>query len=429
MEHVRRREIASWSLYDFASSAFTTLVVTFIFSKFFAEVIAEDPLHGALMWTRAVNVSAVIVALLTPILGAIADYSGRKRVFLILATAQSVIFTVLLFFFGPGQALMAAVVFVVANVGFEASAVFYNAFLPELSTRETIGRVSGMAWGLGYFGGLICLALGLGMVTGWLPETGFLHVRATNLLVAAWYGLFSIPMFLFVRERAVRHRAGVGEYVVQGFRRVGDTFHHVRQFREAAKLLLARLIYNDGLTTIFVMAAIYAGATLGMGTSEVLMMGILINVAAGVGAFALGFLDDRIGGKRTIIISLVVLSVGTLIGSTTPTVAGFWVAGVLIGLMVGPNQSASRSLLARFVPESKQAEFFGFFAFSGKLSSVAGPFTYGLLLTLTGNHRIAMGSILGFFLVGLLILVRVDEEAGIAAARLHDEEEQTRPTS
>jgi MFS transporter, UMF1 family len=414
---VRRREIFSWSLYDFANSAFTTLIVTFIFSRYFAEVVAADPLQGAVLWTRAVNASAVIVALVMPVLGAMADYSGHKKLFLGLITVESVAFTALLFFVGPGQAGLAAVLFIAANVGFEGAQVFYNGFLPELSTRETIGRISGNAWALGYIGGLLALLAGLWMVRGGLPAAGHLNVRATALLVAGWWAVFSIPLFLFVRERAPRRHAPVGRYVTIGFARVGETLGHLRQFREAAKLLVARLIYNDGLTTVFAMAAIYVSAVFGMTTADVIVLGLVVNVAAGIGAFALGFLDDVIGGKRTIMITLVVLAGATALGSAAPGVTAFWIAAVIIGLMVGPAQSASRSLLARFVPESKHAEFFGFYAFSGKLSSIAGPFTYGLLLEITGSHRIAMGSILAFFIVGLAILLTVDEREGVAAAQ------------
>lgn len=419
MPPIQRREVVSWSLYDFANSAFTTLIVTFIFSRYYADVVADDPLRGAVLWTRAVNISAVTVALLMPVLGAIADHSGRKKLFLLLATAQSVVFTALLFFAGPGDALWAGAVFVLANVAFEGSQVFYNGFLPEISTRKTMGRVSGLAWGLGYVGGLLALAIGLGLYSGWVPETDYLNVRISTLLVAAWYAVFSIPLFLWVTERAERRRASAGEYVAIGFRRVGDTFRHLRTFSEAAKLLLARLIYNDGLTTIFVMTAIYVGAVLGMDFGDVLMLGIVLNVGAGLGAATMGFLDDRIGGKATIMLTLVVLSVATAFGALANTRTTFWIAAAVISTMVGPNQSASRSLLARFVPDSKQSEFFGFFAFSGKLSSVAGPFLYGLLLTLTESHRIAMGSIIAFFVIGLLILLTVDEAEGIRAAEAY----------
>jgi len=419
MPAVRRREVVSWSLYDFANSAFTTLIVTFIFSRYYAEVVSDDPLRGAVLWTRAVNISAVTVALLMPVLGAIADHSGRKKLFLFIATVQSVVFTALLFFAGPGDALWAGAVFILANVGFEGSQVFYNGFLPELSDRKTMGRVSGLAWGLGYIGGLLALAIGLGMYSGWVPDTDYLNVRVSTLVVAVWYAVFSIPIFLWVTERAERRRATAGRYVSIGFRRVGETFRHLRTFGEAAKLLVARLIYNDGLTTIFAMASIYVGATLGMDFGDVLIMGIVINVAAGVGAAAFGFVDDRIGGKKTILFTLVMLVIATAIGSLARSTTAFWVAAVIIGLMVGPNQSASRSLLARFVPDSKHSEFFGFFAFSGKLSSIGGPFLYGLLLTLTESHRVAMGSIAGFFILGFVILLSVDEAEGMRVAETY----------
>ncbi len=182
----RRRDIFVWALYDFGNSAFTTLIVTFIFSAYFTQAIASDPERGAILWSRAVNVSALAVALLSPLLGAMADFSGRKKRFLLAATLVCVVPTLLLFFPGRGDVLTALVLFAIANIGFEGGYVFYNAFLPEISTRETIGRVSGFGQGLGYFGGLAALLIALGMVKGWVPKTGDLNVRSTNLLVAGW---------------------------------------------------------------------------------------------------------------------------------------------------------------------------------------------------------------------------------------------------
>ncbi len=414
---VGRREIASWCFYDFANSAFTTLIVTFIFSRYFTQVIAEDDVSGTVMWSHAVNISAIIIALTMPVVGAIADFTRRKKLFLFLATLLTLIFTTLLFFMGPGMAFQAAVIFVIANVGFEAGSAFYNAFLPQISRPNNIGRISGYGWALGYVGGLLALGLALGMVKIWLPEEGFLNVRATNLLVVAWFGLFSIPTFLFLRERGTALQMEGGSYLREGFRRVAETFKHVRRYREAAKMLLARLIYNDGLVTIFSFGAIYAAAVFGMDTADAIMLGIVLNVAAAIGAFSLGFLTDRIGGKWTIVITLVVLIGAATLGATAPSRTAFWIAAVGIGLMVGPNQAASRSLLGVFVPEDKHGEFFGFFAFSGKLASIAGPFTYGAVVGATGSHRAAMASVIVFFVIGLGLLLLVDEEAGIAAAR------------
>jgi UMF1 family MFS transporter len=412
-----RTEVAAWSLYDFGSSAFNTLIVTFIFNFFFVNAIADDPTRGTVLWARALNLSALIVAILMPLLGAAADYGGRKKPLLVGFALLSIFGTVGLFFVGrPGMALAAVAVFVIANMGFEAGNVFYNAFLPEVSTRRTIGRISGLGYLVGYAGGLLSLAIGLGMVS-WLPKENDLNVRATILLVAAWYLIFCLPMFFLVRERAERRTASLGDYAREGFRRLAGTARNLGDYREAAKLILARMIYNDGLVTVIAMAAIYAGAVLGMELEQVLLMAIALNVAAGIGAFAFGFVDDRIGGKRTIAITLVLLIVAGIIGVATTTIAGFLVAATLIGLMMGPNQSASRSLLSKLVPEHKHAEFFGLFAFSGKLSSLLGPLAYGSVVAATGNHKLAMSSILLFFVVGLGLLMMVREAEGIRLAR------------
>lgn len=415
----RRGEVTAWAMYDFACSAFTTIIVTFVFSKYYADVVVGDEITGPIYWTRAINASALIVAFVTPVLGAVADLAGRKKLFLGIVSVQSVLFTVLLFWAGPGDAVKAAVIFVIANVGFEAAQVFYNALLLDITDRSTIGRVSGFGWGLGYIGGLLALVVALAMVRGWIPvpETDYLNIRAIALLVAAWYAVFMLPIFLVVREGpAQAPHMSAAAYTRLGFRRVAETFGHLRTYREAAKLLVARLIYNDGLTTIFAMAAIYAGAAFGMPLEEFLVLGIAINLAAGIGAWAFGYVDDRIGGKRTIVISLIVLTAAVAAAATTDSVRVFWIAGIVLGIMVGPNQSASRSLLSRMVPEQKQGEFFGFYAFSGKLSSILGPLAYGLVLGATESHRVAVGSVAGFFVVGLLVLLTVDEGVGTAAA-------------
>lgn len=430
MNRASRGEVAGWALYDFGSSAFNTLVVTFIYSRFFAEVIAggSDPTRGAILWTRAVNISAVLVAIMMPFLGAVADYSGRKKAFLVGFALQSIVFTVLLFFVGPGEAMLAGVLFVIANVGFEAANVFYNAFLPEIATSKTMGRISGLGFFLGYIGGLLCLAIGLGMVRGWLPEEGYLNIRGTLLLVAVWFLVFSMPLFLGLKERAERRSASVGTYVNIGFSRLASTVHHIRELREAAKLLIARMIYNDGLVTVIAMASIYTAAVLAMPLDTFLVIAIALNVAAGIGAFGFGFVDDRIGGKKTLVITLLGLIVAGLIGVTWTSIVGFWVAATIIGVMMGPNQSASRSLFAKLVPEHKHGEMFGLFAFSGKMSSLLGPLAYGAVLGAVSSrdevlaHRLAMATIILFFVVGLAILLSVHEREGIQLADQLNEE-------
>ncbi|HEX6558811.1 MAG TPA: MFS transporter [Longimicrobiales bacterium] len=415
MAEARRREVLSWSLYDFGSSAFNTLMLTFIYGVFFAKVLAPDFNTGTVMWTRALNITAVIVAIISPIMGAVADYSGRKKLFLTTFAALSLVFTTLLFFVKPGAAGTALLLFVIANIGFETANVFYYAFLPDVSTEHNMGRVSGLGFALGYIGGLLALVIALGMFQ-WITEAEHLNVRATILLVAAWWLVFSVPMLLFVKQKNLAGARPHQGYLRHGFERLLETARHARHYREAGKLLLARMIYNDGLTTIIGMASIYAYAVLHIPEAQFLKLGILLNVCAGIGAFSFGFVDDRIGGKKTILISLVFLIAAAVIGVMTTTAGGFTVAAALIGLMLGPNQSASRSLLSKLVPNEKQAEFFGLYSFSGKMSSMLGPLAYGGIVASTGNHKAAMASIIVFFVVGGLILLTVSEREGMRLA-------------
>jgi UMF1 family MFS transporter len=325
------------------------------------------------------------------------------------------VFTVLLFFVGTGQAILALGLFVVANVGFEAANVFYWAFLPDVSDDDNIGRVSGLGFFLGYLGGLLALIIALQMIERWVPKTEHLNVRSTLLLVAGWFVVFALPMFLWVKQRAVAV-ATSGNPLRVGFSRLYGTLRHARTYREAGKLLAARMIYNDGLATIFATASIYLGAVFGMEMRQVLTMAIGLNVFAGLGAFVFGFVDDKIGGKKTILISLVLLIVGTIIGTRVSTVGGFWIAAAILGLMIGPNQAASRSLLSKLVPDDKQAEFFGLYAFSGKVSSLLGPLVYGTVVARTGDHKLAMTSIISFFVIGGIILLFVREREGMVLA-------------
>ena len=280
--------------------------------------------------------------------------------------------------------------------------------------------MSGYGWGLGYVGGLLCMVIALvGFVQPEVPwfglstEDGF-NVRATNLLVAGWYLAFSVPLFLNVPERRTGARA---LNIREAFAELGRTFRAIGRYREVAKFLIARLIYNDGLVTVFAFGGIYAAGTFGMPLSEVILFGIALNVFSGLGALAFGFVDDRIGGRTTVLVTLVALSLATVLAVWAPTKAWLWAAGILIGVFVGPNQSASRSLMGRFVPEKHQAEFFGFFAFSGKITSFLGPIFLGTATAMFASQRAGVATVLLFFVVGGALLVTVNERAGIAAAR------------
>ena len=421
------RTVWAWALYDFANSAFTTLVVTFVYATYFAKALVLDgsgtPVDGGPLWATGLSLTAFLVAVMSPFLGALADRTGRRKSFLVATTALCIAATVALFFPVPGQAVAALAIFVVANVAFELSSVFYNAFLPDIAPPDKIGRISGNGWALGYAGGLVALVLALFVLVQ--PEvapfgldmgTGE-HVRATCLLVAGWFAVFSVPALLTLKDdRPAEAPPSAGAILRATAGELATTFRELRRYRDAFRFLVARVFFSDGLNTIFALGGVYAGVTFGFTISEVITFGIALNVAAGLGAFAFGFVDDRLGGKRTILISIVLLSAATTLAVFAPSRALFWVAGVCIGLAAGPNQAASRSLIGRFSPPDKETEFYGFFALTGKAASLFGPLLFSALTTAFGTQRAGVASILAFFLVGGLLLLRVDERAGVAAS-------------
>ncbi|MFN8583385.1 MAG: MFS transporter [Gemmatimonadaceae bacterium] len=420
------RVIWSWALFDWANSAFTTLVVTFIYSTYFSKAMAPDEATGTLWWSRAVSISALITSLLSPVVGAAADRAGARKWFLAVTVVLCVVGTTVLAFVSPAMpnaALIALTAYVIADFNFETGYVFYNAFLPTIASPDRIGRVSGYGWGLGYAGGLLCMGIALvGFVQPEVPwfhmaKTEGFNIRATNLLVAIWFAVFSLPLFLFVPER----RVGAVRFDAKAaFRELAGTFREIRKYREVGKYLLARLIYNDGLVTIFAFGGIYAQGTFGMSLAEVIVFGVVLNLASGIGSFALGPLDDKIGGKTTIMVTLVALIVATVMAVAAPNRAWFWAAGILIGLFVGPNQSASRSLMSRMVPERNQSEFFGFFNFSGKATSFLGPFLLGVMTAAFGSQRAGVAVLILFFIIGGILLTMVNERDAIALARSED---------
>lgn len=433
MAHTAQRgdtkAIWAWSLYDFANSSFTTLVVTFIYGTYFTGYMVlspdagggavPDPEAGTVLWSRAVTVTAIVVALLSPILGAFADRGGARKRFLLAMTVTCVVATTALFTAQPGQAIQALMWFVIANVAFETAQVFYNAYLPDIARPDQIGRVSGYGWAFGYVGGLLCLAIALVVFVNpevapfGLDKASGEHVRATNLLVAGWFALFSIPTFLVLREVQVENRPAFGTLVKESFGELAETARELRRFRQIVRLLVARIFYNDGLVTLIAFGGIYAQGTLGFTIPQVLLFGIVLNVAAMIGALGFGFLDDKIGGRPVLFVSLVLLTVAAILAVSTESTTVFWVSGILVGLAIGPNQSASRSLLGRFVPDDKETEFYGFFAFSGKATAFIGPFLLGVLTDAFNSQRVGISIVILLFAIGGVLLTRVDEAEGI----------------
>jgi UMF1 family MFS transporter len=430
-----RGVVLAWSMYDWANSAFPTLVITFVYATYFTQAVAVDELTGTTQWAWTMALSGVLIAVLSPLLGAAADRNRRRRVSLMTATGVCVIATSLLAFVHPDMlyaSLLALLLVVIANTAFEIGMVFYNAFLPAIADNDRMGRVSGYGWALGYAGGLCCLAVALvtlvraDPVLGISTEGGF-NFRATNLLVAAWFLVFSIPMFLWVAEPQASTAVDTAPNS-SAFGRLLDTLRKVRRFRQIVRFLVARLVYNDGLVTVFAFGGIYAAGTFGMELAEVIQFGIAINVAAGIGAWLFGYVDDRVGAKFTVMVTLVALSVFTLVAVLAPSKTWLWVAALGIGVFVGPNQSASRSLMGRLVPEDRQSEFFGFFAFSGKVTAFAGPFLLGAITELAGSQRAGVATTLVFFVVGGVLLMGVDEAQGMEEARAADRASSPAPS-
>ena len=400
-----KREVISWSLFDFANQPFSTIIVTFIYGAFFTNYIVADEHLGTLLWSTGISVTAIVVSLFSPILGALADRGGYRKLFLIFFTWISAIFSIILYFPDAGDIYFALIVFILANISFEISTVFCNSYLPDLAGKGNIGKVSGFAWGLGFFGGLSALFLSLYL----FPDLDSEEIKRINILVGLWFILFSLPTFLFLKDKKAEKLKKI--HLVDSIKSLKKTFREVIKYKTIFKFLISRLFYNDGLITIFALGGIYAVETLDFTFEEVMILGIILNIAAGVGSFVFGFLEDKIGVKRVINISLYVLIIATLIAFISPETNSskelFWFAGVLIGLMIGPNQSCSRSLMSQLTPKEKQNEFFGFFALTGKATSFLGPLIFGFITNFY-SQQLALWVVIVFFLIGLFLFNRID---------------------
>ena len=434
-------EVLAWSMYDFANQPFTNLVLTFIYGTFFTTVIASNEIVGTQQWSHAISITAIVVALLSPFMGALADKGGYRKMFMFFFTWLTIIATTVLYFVLPGQVIRALFWFVLANIGFEMGSVFFNAYLPDISHSKNIGRISGYGWSLGYVGGLLSLALAMFfLVQTDTPIFGFLkgeagayqNIRATNLLVAVWFAVFSIPTFLFVKDKKPDTKAFLNnaKHTLKGFR---STANELRNYPQIIRFLVARLVYNDGLVTVFAFGGIYAAGSLDFTFDEIMVLGVVLNITAGLGAFLMGYLDDKVGGKKTLKVTLLGLMLAMALavfapeirpflqyvfgGSSVPDWVNakniFWIAAVLIGVFSGPNQSSSRSLMGRFTPEAKKNEFFGFFAFSGKATAFLGPFLLGAFTVAFDSQRAGISIVFFFFFFGYFLLGRVDEEKGM----------------
>ncbi len=324
----------------------------------------------------------------------------------------------------PGDIALAMALFIVGLVAFEMGYVFYNSFLPEVSTPETVGRVSGWGWGVGYVGGLLCMLVCVPWIRqplqddgGNLLPAGIAAYQTSFVLVAAFYLVFALPAFLWLRASPPQGRVpGWTAYPAIGFRRVRETLSHLSRYRETAKFILASLFFNDGITTVIAFASIYATTTMGFSNQEVVWLILVLNLVALPGSLAAGYLADAAGAKRTIVLTLALWMAVVMLGYLATSKLLFWIMAGGAALALGATQAVGRSFMSQITPPARQSEFFGFYALSGKFGSMFGPFLFGAISHRTGNQRLAMLSLLPFFLAGLVLMLSINERrAGEAA--------------
>lgn len=421
---LHRRELRAWALYDWANSAFMVTIVTAVFPIYFSSVAAAglDPAAASFRFAATTAVALSVVALLAPVLGALADVAAAKKKMLGACVGLGATATACMFFIQRGDWVLAAWLFAVANIGVTSSVVFADSLLPHVARPDELDRVSTAGYALGYLGGGLLLLVNL----AWIQRPDLfglsgaaLASRLSFVSVALWWAGFSIPLFRGVPEPArtleADERAGRNPVFASIFRLV-ETLRELRGYRQAFLMLLAFLIYNDGIGTIIRLATIF-GTEIGLEQGDLIAAVVLVQFVGVPFAFAFGQLAARIGAKRAIFLSLVVYVVISVLAWGMTTAAEFYVLALLVGMVQGGSQALSRSLFASMVPRHKSAEFFGFFGVFEKFAGIVGPAVFAGMILVTGSSRGAILSIVTFFVVGGLLLSRVDVEEGQRAAR------------
>nr|WP_237409645.1 MFS transporter [Chlorobium phaeovibrioides] len=385
------------------------MMVTFAFPLYFKNVICGGEAYGDALWGASISVSMLLVAVVSPVLGASADYSGRRKRFLFSFTILSVAATALLSFAGPGMAVYAILLFVLANIGFEGGLVFYDSYLKEITSEKSIGRLSGYGFAMGYLGALSILLLMRPLLEGGISALNASNVQMSFLLSALFFALFAAPIFLVFRDENKRVGSILSvEAVLRSLREVRHTVTHIMNYPDLSRFLLAYFFYNDAILTVIAFSSIYAQNTLHFTTSELIVFFMLVQTTAIAGSVIFGFVTDKIGPKRTIVITLCIWIAVVLGAIVLEGKESFFMVGMLAGMSMGSSQAASRSMMARLTPPSHVTEFFGFYDGTfGKASAVAGPLVFGLVSSGAGSQKAALASLLVFFVVGMVLLTRV----------------------
>jgi UMF1 family MFS transporter len=418
-QDVTLREVWAWSMYDFANSGYTTVVITAVFNAYFVSAVAGAAPWATFAWTAALSVSYAAIVVTGPLVGAWADTHAAKKRLLLLATVGCVLFTALLWFAAPGAVTLALVLVVLSNFFFGTGENLIAAFLPELADSRAMGRVSGWGWSFGYVGGIVSLGLCLAYVI-WAQQHGHpasSFVPVTMLITAGVFALAATPTFLYLRERARPQPLPVSGALREAWARVHQTLRHAREFRDLRRFLLCTVFYQAGITAVIALAAIYAEQAMKFTTRQTLTLILVVNFTAAAGAFGFGYLQDRIGHVRAVGLTLAGWIAMILIAGTATGAPAFWLAANIAGLCMGSAQAAGRAVVGYLAPKPRLAEFFGLWGLAVKTASIFGPITYGIVTwAFAGNHRLGIFAVGLYFVIGLALLAGVDVERGRRAA-------------
>lgn len=414
---VRRREVWAWAMYDFANSGYTTVVITAVFSAYFVAAVAGDAPWATFVWTLALSISYALIMLTAPVIGAYADAHANKKLLLWLTTLGCVGFTALLYFAVPGALALAIVGLVLSNYFFGTGENLIAAFLTELAHPRALGRVSGWGWSLGYVGGLVSLGASLAYIN-WAQAHGqgaTDFVPVSMLITAGLFMLASLPALFMLRERALPQRTRTAR---SAWAQVRHTLGHLAYLPDLKRFLVCTVFYQAGIQAVITLAAIYANQAFHFSTQQTILLVLVVNVTAALGAFVFGHVQDHIGHVRSIAFTLVGWIAMVLLAWAAPDQRMFWVAANLAGLCMGASQSAGRALVGLLAPPAQEAEFFGLWGLAVKLASIIGPLTYGIVSWIThGDHRQSLLITGSYFVAGLWTLRGIKAARGHRAAR------------
>ncbi|MCX7836186.1 MAG: MFS transporter [bacterium] len=426
----RRKSVWGWAFYDVANSAFATTILAVIFNKYYALQVAngdegiffslfgiQSQIPGTTIFSYLISISTLFVMAISPFIGAMADESGHRKRYLFYSTILGVLGTFLLGFVDRGEWLFGGIAFIIANVGFNAGLLFYDALLKQVAKPNEIGKVSGFGWGVGYLGGGLLLLINLFMLSP--PAWAFWEPRPvtdTFFSVAVWWVLFSIPMMFWVYEKKEPLKINVFRLWKHSFNRLYKTFLYTKQLKHTFLFLIAYFFYNNGIQTVILMASIFGESVLQMNSSQLILFFLMIQGCGFIGSVFFGWLTQWLNDKTALFLSLIVWMLVCIwtygIGTFFDPILEFHIIGILAGLVLGSSQSLSRSLFARFTPINRTAEFFGFFSVQSRISTLIGPLLYGTMLWLTHSIQLAILCLLFFFVCGGLLLLLVNPEAG-----------------